>query len=75
MLYSLFLHCGSTEDYMKKKYIVARYWRGAYIETMCEPKTKKEATELCDKCNLIANEVTEYKVHRIGNTHKVVKLI
>lgn len=26
---------------MKKQYIIARYFKGCHVETMCEPTTKK----------------------------------
>ena len=34
---------------MKKQYVIARYWRGAYVETMCEPTTQKDADKRCAK--------------------------
>lgn len=34
---------------MKKQYVIARYWRGSYVETMCEPTTRKDADKRCAK--------------------------
>lgn len=55
---------------MKKKYVVARYFRGHYVETMCEPKTKKEAEILCRKLTEKEDSLNSYKVEKIGSTLK-----
>ena len=60
---------------MKKQYIIARYFRGRYTETMCEPTTKKDAYKRCAKLQKEASPLTEYKVLEIATTHKKVTLI
>ncbi len=60
---------------MKKKYIVARYFRGSYVETKCNPTTKKEAESMCARLNEKASELTHYRVLPVGTTRKNIKLI
>ena len=49
----------------KKKYVVARYWRGSYVETVCKPTSRDNAESLCDGLNESTGTVNEYKVKEI----------
>ena len=60
---------------MKKKYVVARYFRGRHAATVCEPTTKNDAEERCAKLQKESYPLTEYKVIKIGTTLKKVTLI
>lgn len=60
---------------MKKQYVIARYFRGWHVETMCEPTTKKDADKRCAKFQKEASPLTEYKVIKIATTRKKVTLI
>ena len=60
---------------MKTQYVIARYWRGAYVETMCEPTTKKDADKRCAKLQEKENPLNEYKVLKIPTTNKKVTYV
>lgn len=60
---------------MKKQYIIARYFKGCHVETMCEPTTKKDANKRCAKLQKDAPPLTEYKAIKIATTRKKVTLI
>lgn len=60
---------------MKKQYIIARYFKGWHVETMCEPTTKKDAVKRCAKLQKAAPPLTEYKVLKIATTRKKVTII
>jgi hypothetical protein len=55
---------------MKKQYVVIRQWRGQYVETMCEPKTQKEAEVYCKKLSEQVDSLNIYKVTKIPTTQK-----
>lgn len=57
---------------MKKQYIIARYFRGWHVETMCKPTTKNDAEKRCTKLSKEASALTEYKVLKIATTNKKV---
>lgn len=60
---------------MKKQYVIARYWRGAYVETMCKPTTKKDADKRCAKLQEKEDPLNEYKVLKIPTTNKKVTYV
>ena len=60
---------------MKKQYVIARYFRGWHVETMCQPTTKKDADKRCAKLQKEASPLTVYKVLKIGTTNKKVTYI
>lgn len=60
---------------MKKQYVIARYWRGSYVETMCEPTTKKDADKRCAKLQEKEDPLNEYKVLKIPTTNKKVTYV
>lgn len=57
---------------IRKQYVVARYWRGSYVETMCKPMTKKEAETLCSNLSSKPDVLNKYEVKKIGSTTKKV---
>ncbi len=60
---------------MKKQYVIARYWRGHHVETMCEPTTKKDADMRCAKFKEKEDPLNEYKVLKIPTTCKKVTYV
>lgn len=64
-----------NKSYMKKQYVIARYFRGWYVETMCQPTTKRDADKRCVKLQKEASPLTEYKVLKIATTDKKVTYI
>ncbi|MBK5721318.1 hypothetical protein JGH11_10585 [Dysgonomonas sp. Marseille-P4677] len=60
---------------MIKKYVVARYFRGYYVQTMCEPKNKKDAELLCQSLSKEEGPSTAYKVEKIKSTKKKIKYL
>ncbi len=61
---------------MKKQYVIARYFRGWYVQTMCQPTTKKDADKRCAKLQKKeVSSLTEYKVLKIATTNKKVAYI
>lgn len=60
---------------MKKQYVIARYWRGAYVETMCEPTTQKDADKRCAKLQEKEDPLNEYRVLKIATKNKKVTYI
>ena len=64
-----------NKSYMKKQYVIARYFRGWHVETMCQPTTKRDADKRCAKLQKEASPLTEYKVLKIATTNKKVTYI
>lgn len=54
--------------YMNNKYVVARYWKGCYVQTMCNPMSEKNATIAADRLNKDAGMFDEYKVKQVTDS-------
>lgn len=52
---------------MNNKYVVARYWKGCYVQTMCNPMSEKNATIAADRLNKDAGMFNEYKVKQVND--------
>lgn len=66
---------GLNNSDMKKQYVIARYWRGSYVETMCEPTTQKHANKRCAKLQEKEDPLNEYRVLKIATKNKKVTYI